>query len=179
MSRLRYGLAACACALLVLPAAASARPGQRSFDQTYPVASKLCTNIANGQGPTKLRADKTLIAGLCTTLESSFTTTQNTYFTTVTPLKQQAIAVNATTREACATRPSTTCSTARAQDRMTLKGLHAQVLTAGTTYRTSIQAARKTFWNAIHALRGGAGITPDTSATVIAPTTTLPAAIAL
>ncbi len=52
MSRLRHGLAVGALALLILPAAASARPGQRSFNQTFPVASRLCTNVAHGVGPT-------------------------------------------------------------------------------------------------------------------------------
>jgi hypothetical protein len=177
MSRLRHGLAVGALALLILPAAASARPGQRSFNRTYPVASRLCTNVAGGAGPTKLRADKAQVAALCTTLGTSFTTAQTTYFNTVTPIKQQVIALRAQVHEACAMRPSAACKTARKQARTTLAGLRAQVRTAASTYRTSIQTARHTFWNAIHALRGGAGLPTDTSATAIAPPVTIPVSV--
>jgi hypothetical protein len=177
MSRLRHGLALGALALLVLPAAASARPGQRSFNQTFPVASRLCTNIAHGGGPTKLRPLSGQVTALCTTLVTSFTTAQAAYFTTVTPIKQQVIALRAQTHEACATRPSATCRAARQQARTTLAALRTQVRTAASTYRTSIQTARRTFWNAIHALRGGAGIAPDTSSTAVAPPVTIPTSV--
>jgi hypothetical protein len=176
MSRLRIGLAVSATVLLCLPAVASARPGQRSFDQTFPVASRLCTNVAAGRGPTRLRPDASQVAGLCSTLETSFTTTQTAYFNTVTPLRQQALALVAQTREACATRPSATCKSTRKANRATLAGLRGQVRTAGTTYRTAIEAARKTFWSAIHAIPGASGITADTG-TPVAPTVTLPTTV--
>jgi hypothetical protein len=177
MSRLRNGLVVGALALLVLPAAASARPGQRSFNQTFPVASRLCTNVAAGAGPSKLRPSKTQVAALCSTLGTSFTTAQTTYFNTVTPIKQQVVALRAQVHEACAMRPSSACKTARQQARTTLAGLRAQVRAAASTYRTSIQTARHTFWNAIHALRGGAGLTADTSATAVAPPVTIPVSV--
>jgi hypothetical protein len=176
MSRLRNGLVLGALALLVLPALASARPGQRSFNQTFPVASKLCTNIANGAGPAKLRADATQIKALCATLLSSFTNAESTYFSTVTPLRQEVISLNAKTRLACATRPSPTCKSTRKADRAQIHAIRAQVRSAGTTYRTAIQTARHTFWNAIHALKGGASVTADTG-TPLVPTVTLPVAL--
>jgi hypothetical protein len=178
MSRLRNGLAVGALALLILPAgAASAKPGKRSLNQTYPVASRLCANVAAGAGPRKLRADKTQVAALCSTLTTSFTTAQTAYFNTVTPIEQQVIALRAHVKQACATRPSTTCKTARQQAKTTLAGLRAQVRTAASTYRTSVRTARQTFWNAIHTLRGGTGITPDTNATAIAPAVTIPTSV--
>jgi hypothetical protein len=176
MSRLRVGLAASACALLILPAAASARPGARTFDHTYPVASKLCTNIASGAGPIKLRPDASQVAALCGTLKTNFVTTQNTYFSTVTPLKEQAIALVTATREACATRPSAQCKSTRQANKAALMGLRAKVRAAGTTYRSAIESARTTFWSAIHTLRGGSGITPD-AGTPAAPTVTLPTTV--
>jgi len=176
MSRLRNGLILGALALLVLPGIASAKPGQRSFNQTFPVASRLCANIARGAGPAKLRADAAQIKTLCAALLSSFTNAQSTYFSTVTPLRQEIIAVNAKTRMACATRPSPTCKMTRQADRATIRGIRVQVRAAGTTYRTSIETARRTFWAAIHALRGGVKITADTG-TPIAPTVTLPVAL--
>jgi len=165
-----------ALALLVLPALASARPGQRSFNQTFPIASRLCMNVAKGGGPAKLRADAAQVKALCSTLLSSFTTTQANYFSTVTPLRQQIIAVNAQTRQACATRPSPLCRSTRQMDRAKIAGIRAQIRAAGNTYRTSIQTARRTFWSAIHALRGGVSITADAGIPV-APTVTLPVAL--
>jgi hypothetical protein len=174
MSRQRLGLAVCACALLLLPSAASASAGQRGFDQTFPDAARLCTKFARGRGPVKLRGDATQVAARCATLQTAFTNAQSAYFSTVTPLRQQVIAVNAKTHEACALRPSATCTTTRRADRVTIKGLRAQVRAAATTYRNAIKAARATFWTAIRALPGGASITPDTG-TPVAPTVTLPA----
>jgi hypothetical protein len=176
MSRLRISLAAGTCALLIAPAAASARPGARVYAQTYPVASGLCAKIASGAGPTKLRPDASRVAALCGTLKTSFVTTQNTFFSTVTPLREQAIALVTATREACATRPSATCKTTRRANKATLTSLRAKVRAAGTTYRTAIEAARTTFWSAIHTLRGGSGIKPDTG-TPAAPTVTLPTTV--
>jgi len=176
MSRLRHGFAVGALALLVLPSAASARPGQRSFDQTFPIASRLCTHVAHGQGPIKLRPVSAQVAALCATLSTSFTTTQSGYFATVTPIRQQVIAVQAQTRQACALRPSPTCRTARMQARKTLAGLRAQVRAAAATYRAGNETARRTFWSAIHTLRGGTGIVPDTSVTTVAPPVAIPPA---
>ncbi|MGI8902792.1 MAG: hypothetical protein ACR2IP_03860 [Solirubrobacteraceae bacterium] len=188
MSRFRYGLVACLCALLVLPAAASAFPGHhsfnhrtfnhhnlnhRNFNRTYPHASRLCVNVSVGGGPVLLRPSASQVATLCGTLATSFITAQGTYFSTVTPLRQQAIALVAATRVACAMGPSVACTTARTQNLTTLVGLRVQVRTAAVAYRASIQAARHTFWTAIHALRGGAGIIPDTG-TVFTPPVTLP-----
>ncbi len=173
MSRLRNAVILGALALLVLPAIASARPGQRSFNQTFPIASKLCTNIANGAGPVKLRVDAPQIKVLCATLLSSFTNAESTYFSTVTPLRQQIISLNAKTRLACATRPSPTCKATRKDDRAQIRTIRGQIRSAGTTYRTSIQTARKTFWAAIHALKGGATVTADTG-TPLVPTIALP-----
>lgn len=176
MSRLRYGFAACACALLILPAAASARPGARSFNQTFPIASRLCTNIAAGHGPAKLRQDASQIAGLCGSLKTSYLNAQSTYFSTVTPLKAQATGLVTAVRQACATRPSAICKSTRKTDRPILKGLRAQVRAAGATYRATIETARKAFWSQIHTLRGAATLKPDTG-TPVAPTVTLPTSL--
>lgn len=176
MSRFRTGLALGACALLVVPAAASARPGHRSFEKTFPIASRLCTHIASGHGPVKLRPDAGQVDALCATLKTSYTTALGTYFSTVTPLKQQAIALVAQTHEACVTKPSALCKTTRQQNRPILRGLRDQVRTAAAAYRTTIKTSRQAFWNAVHGLRGGATVTPDTG-TPAAPTVALPTTV--
>lgn len=173
MSRFRTAIALGSCALLILPAAAVAKPGQRGFDRTFPHASSLCRHVANGHGGAKLRASSMQVNMLCATLRSSFTTAQNTYFTTTTPLRQQATALIAQTRATCKATPGPMCESARDAAKGTLTGLRAQVKAAATIYRTSIQAARKSFWNGVHLLRGASHITADTT-TPAAPAVTIP-----
>ena len=177
MSRLRNGLAVGALALLILPAAASARPGQRSFDQTFPVASRLCMNVAHGFGPNRLLPSSNAVGMLCTTLSASYTSALTTFNTTVGPIKTEVINLRAQTRSTCLTQSRPKCAQARAAARVTLAELRGQVRTAASTYRTSIQTARHTFWNAIHLLPGGIGIHADTSATAIAPVVTIPISV--
>jgi hypothetical protein len=177
MSRFRLFLALSACALLALPAVAGARPGQRGFNHTFPVASGLCAKVANGHTPKRLAGQTDKVAAACATLKTSFTDAQNAYSTAVAPLKQQATdaikALRATCKEARANHNAAACKAARQSTRATLKDLRAQVRTAGKTYHASVQAARKAFWSTIKSLRGGSSITPDKTVGSD-PTTSLP-----
>jgi hypothetical protein len=154
-----------AVAALVAAPAASARPGARSFQRTYPHASRLCNKVANGHAPKKLASSVAQVTASCSTLKTSFTDAQNAYNTTVAPLKQQAAddvaALRATCKTARAAHDQKTCRTARLNTRTAIMALRVQWRTAASTYHTSIDASRKTFWASIRSLRGGAAITPD------------------
>ncbi len=175
---MRITLLAVAAAALVAAPAASARPGTRSFERTYPHASWLCTKVANGHAPKRLAPSSAQVATACATLKSSFTGAQNTYTTTVAPLKQQATdavkTARATIRTARAAHDHATVQATRANTRATLKSLRTQVRAAAAAYHVSVDAARKTFWTTIRGLRGGTSVTPDKSVGGSAPTTTLP-----
>lgn len=177
MSRFRLFLALSACALLALPAVAGARPGQRGFSHTFPVASGLCAKVANGHTPKRLAGQTDKVAAACATLKTSFTDAQNAYSTAVAPLKQQATdaitALRATCKQARANHDAAACKAARQSTRATLKNLRIQVRAAGKTYHVSVDAARKTFWTTIKALRGGSTVKPD-KAVGTGPTTALP-----
>ena len=177
MSRIRIFLALSLCALLVLPAVAGAHPGQRGFNRTFPVASGLCAKVANGHTPKRLQGSTDKVATSCALLKTNFTDAQNAYTTGVAPLKQQATdaitALRATCRQAHADHNPAACKTARQSTRATIQGLRTQVQGLAKTYHASIETARKTFWDAIRALKGGSSATPDTT-TPPAPTTSLP-----
>jgi hypothetical protein len=162
-----------AAALAVAPAA-SAKPGKRSFERTYPHASALCAKNANGRTPKRLAASVKEVAGACATLKTSFVNAQNAYTTTVAPLEQQARDTVAAARANCrgaADRPA--CRTARHDARVKLRGLRRSVTMARWTYHDSVDGARQAFWGTIRSLRGGSSITPDAKVGP-SPTTTLP-----
>ncbi len=177
MSRIRLILALSACALLALPAVASAHHGHRGFNHTYPVASGLCNHVANGKTPKRLAGQADKVVAACTALNKSFTDAQNAYTTTVAPLKQQATdaikALRATCQQARVDKNHAACKAARESTRATLKGLRTQVRDAGKAYHTAVDAARKTFWDTIKALRGGTNVAPDKKVGP-GPVTTLP-----
>jgi hypothetical protein len=167
MSRLVSLLTAAACLLAVAPAAASAHPGQRGFDRTYPYASRLCTRVANGHTPKALSGSTAAVAAACAQLKSSFTAAQNGYTTAVAPLKQQGTDAVKTLRATCAqdraAGNAAACHTARASTRATLRSLRAQVRVAAIAYHASVDGARKSFWATIRSLRGGTTLKPDAS----------------
>ena len=167
-------LAAIAAGALALAPVASAKPGQRSFERTYPHASALCAKNASGHTPKRLAASVNQLASACATLKTSFTNAQNAYTTTVAPLEQQAKDTVAAARVNCrGTADRHACRTARHDARVKLRGLRRQVTVARWTYHDSVDGARQTFWTTVRALRGGSGITPD-SKVGSSPTTTLP-----
>ena len=155
-------LAAAAAVALIAAPAASAKPGKRSFERTYPYASALCAKNANGHTPKRLAASVNEVATACATLKTSFTNAQNAYTTTVAPLETQARSTVAAARVNCrGTADRHACRTARHDARVTLRGLRRQVTVAGWTYHDSVDGARQTFWSTIRTLRGGSAIKPD------------------
>lgn len=175
MNRLRLPLALCACALLALPAAAGARPGHRGFGATFPVASSLCAKVAAGHAPKRLAGSIAQVTAACSALNASFTKAQTDYATAVAPLIAQAKAAVAARRAACHATPrnAAACQAARTQARAQLASLRAQIRSAARAYHATVDAARKTFWASVKALRGGASIRADRTVGP-GPVTTLP-----
>lgn len=173
----RLTIVAVFCVALMVPAISAARPGQRSFGQTFPIASRLCNHTANGHPPQVLAASASDVLDACTTLRSSFTDAQNAYFTTVGPLKTEAVTALKTLRQTCrrarANHKPGVCRAARQTTRTKIHGLRQQVNAAAQTYHASVQAARKAFWTTIHGLKGGSTVPADPTVGP-SPTTSLP-----
>lgn len=101
MSRMNRILAVGACAFIAAPAVAVAKPGDRSFEQTYPHASKLCAAVAQGKVPKKLEGSAAAVTAACATLNAGFTTAKATFDTASGPLREQRAAAVATMQAAC------------------------------------------------------------------------------
>ncbi|QEC47943.1 hypothetical protein FSW04_10425 [Baekduia soli] len=166
MRSLRPLLLAGLCALLALPAAASAAPaGARGMAATFPHATALCAKVAAGQAPKRLAGSADKVTAACTTLARDFTATQTTFRAARTSLRTQARTAIATARATCAQARAAgdraACRAAVRQARGTLRGLRTQLRTARTAYHQGVQAERKAFWTTIRALAGGSTVAPD------------------
>ena len=165
MSRLVALLATGAAALAIFPAAASARPHHHGFAGTYPFASALCARAEANRLPKKLAASSDQVKALCATLHSSFLTAQGNFRTAVAGIPSQAKADIAAARSTCLTAKQThdraACRAAIKQARLQLRALRLQVRGANVAYHAAVEAARKSFWSSIHALRGGSQVKGD------------------
>ncbi len=149
-------------AMLLLPGLAAAKAGDKSFAQTYPYASALCTKVAAGQTPPKLKGSEAKVGQACATLQNAFGPLQSAAQAANAQLQSGIQNERATMKQACqpgAVRAK--CRAARRTGRHVIASLRSQHRAAVRLYYTSIEANRRTFWATIRALRGGATITPD------------------
>lgn len=160
--RTRAGTLAAACTLGICGVAA-ASAGHRSFEKTYPLASRLCANVAKGSGPKHLRSSAVKVLADCATLEASFKASQLTVLSADSSIAQARAAQRSSVLSACAGtlvhKPS--CDRARHKARKAIVNLEQQRIRAAHTYYVAVETARRAFWKAIHALPGGGGIQAD------------------
>lgn len=160
----RAGALTAACTLGICGVAA-ASAGHRSFEKTYPLASRLCANVAKGAGPKRLRssARSTKVLADCAALESSFKAAQLTVLAADSSIAAARAAQHASVTSACAGtlehKPS--CTHARHKARKVLDGLEQQRIRAAHTYYVGVETARRAFWSEIHAVPGGADVVAD------------------
>ena len=161
---------------------ASAGSEGRSFERTFPHATKICARADAGTLGDKLKASTDKVKAACATVHASFDAAATAFLTSTSGLKAQAQAAVTATQTAC-TEPAATdatnptgpgtaaCKAAREQQHATLRGLHDQLKAARKAYGDSIKSARHTFWKTIHALKGGSSVSPDSATTApVAPT---------
>src|ERR1700716_2224861 len=80
---------------LALPAVAGAKAGDRTFQQTYPVASQLCAKVAAGKEGKRLKRFATQVLADCSALQSGFTAAQSTVLAARAALTAQIAADHA------------------------------------------------------------------------------------
>src|SRR5438067_2238412 len=85
---------------------AGALAGKRSFAQTYPLASKLCADIARGAGPKHLRRSPARVLGDCSTLQGSFLAARANVLAAEASIGAQIAAQHAAAALACNAQPS-------------------------------------------------------------------------
>jgi hypothetical protein len=149
-------------AFLVVPSVASARAGDHTFQQTYPVASHLCTEVAAGKRH-RLKAVAATVLEDCATLETGFKTAQTTVLAVRASTGAQIAADQALTKAACPlpTTGTPACVTARHTEAAAIKVLRQQRVAAAHLYYNTIETNRRTFWSAVRKLRGLSHIKGD------------------
>jgi len=160
MAKRLTGVAAIAATMVAvaLPSVASAgvKAGERTFSQSFPVASKFCERAAAGKERKALVPFAATILADCETLKTNFATAQTTVATTRTTVRAQIAADKAAITAACPTPASTThtaCVNARHTEGLAIKALHSQLLIAVHTYYKTVEADRRAFWAEIKAVR--------------------------
>jgi hypothetical protein len=162
-SYLGAAAAAAATATLAFPGAAGATAGKRTFEQTYPVASRLCAEVAQGRGPKRLHRAAAQVLADCSGLHSSFNASRTAVLAIDASLASQGAAARAGLAAPCkgATAHRIACNKAHRNDRRVLESLGRQRIRAAHLYYASIEASRLNFWSAIRALPGGRGLRED------------------
>jgi hypothetical protein len=150
-------------ATLAFTAVADAKAGERTYQQTYPVASKLCANVAAGAGPKRLRPFSTQVLADCTTLQNGFTAAQTAVLAATASFESGRAADRAAIAAVCtppvANHPL--CRTTRRTERLAITALRREHIAAVRLYYRTIEANRRAFWAAIKTLPGGASVPAD------------------
>jgi hypothetical protein len=150
---------------LAVPAAGATTPkaGEKTFQQTYPLASKVCANVAAGTESKHLKRFATKILADCTLLQSSFTVTQSTVLAARTAITAQIAVDRAAITTACPTTKDKqpVCLQAHASNEPAIGALKRQLRTATRRYYKTIEANRARFWNAFRSLPGEGHVHAD------------------
>jgi hypothetical protein len=142
-------------ALLAIPSAASARAGDRTFQETYPVASKLCTEVAAGKRK-RLHRFATRVLADCAVLQSAFTADQSEVLAARATLGSAVAVDRAAIVVACPPpmvgHPS--CEHIRTTENVAVGALRRQLVDAALRYFRVAETHRLIFWREIHAIPG-------------------------
>lgn len=162
---IRRGAMAGVVGALAVSGVASARPGDRSFTQTYPVASSLCANVAAGHVPKGLAGSVPKVNQACAALGSAYSAALAPALSAEQAFRAGNQAARLQARQTClqahAVHQPKVCRQARRQAHLTVRADRLVRRAAVLRYRIAIESARRTFWSTIHALRGGADIKAD------------------
>jgi len=143
--------------VIALAAAPSAfaRAGDRTFDQTYPVASALCVKAHARTLPPKLAPQDAAVITACDKLQNAFQPLVSTVDAAESTYLGVVSAQHSAVASVC-TKPVTNhqaCITARDNAKATIASAHATEVTAVATFHASIETNRSTFWTTIASLR--------------------------
>jgi hypothetical protein len=143
---------------LATSASALARAGDRSVDETYPVATALCTKVHAGTLPPRLASQASAVMGACDTLENAF----GPLVVTVESAQSQFLGVVSTQKglvTAACVRPVSdhgACISARTSARAAIVAARGVDRAAVATFHSSVEANRSAFWTTIQSLRSPA-----------------------
>jgi uncharacterized protein len=150
---------------LVVPAAANAKAGDKTFQQTFPAAALKCERFAAGKERKGLVPFAAQVAADCTALQTAFTNATTTVVTARATIEPPLAAARAALKAACPNpSPKTlphTCAVAHHANDATIKALAKERQAAVHSYFATIEAARTVFWTAFKTLPGQHGVKAD------------------
>ena len=160
MRRQMLGIVGAAIAVsLTVPGSALARAGDRSFADTYPVASALCLKAAAHPATLgrRLEPNAATVVAACQTLDNPFLSLVSTVDAAEATLLNTISAQKLLVATACP-RPvpaseKAACEAARATAHTTDATARTTEQTAVEAFRTAIETNRTTFWSTIMSLR--------------------------
>lgn len=162
---LAAGIAAAASAVvLAVPSVAgAAHAGEHNFEQSYPVASKLCANVAKGGGPKRLLSSAATVLADCTVLQNNFNAARASVLATEAAISSALVSDTAVRRAVCGSKPAhpLRCANARRRTHRLRVRLAHQKLVAARAYWRTLEVNRAVFWSEIRALPGGKSLAPD------------------
>lgn len=158
--------AAATAAVIATPAAATgSRAGEKTFQQTYPVASRLCNEIATGTGQRRLRQRRfaTQILADCAALQNGFNAAHAALLAAKSSIATARAADRTIAAGACSGAGVSTaaCVNTRRREQLLLNALTAEQIREVHVYYQTVEANRNVFWGAIRALPGGARLHED------------------
>lgn len=141
--------------MLTVTASASARAGDRTLVDTYPVATALCAKAHTSALPPKLESKVASMIVACDTLENAFAPLVVTVDAAEAQFLSTVAGQRALVAAAC-TKPvkdHAACEAARTTAQTTDPTALATRQAAVLAFHTAIEANRNTFWTTIAALR--------------------------
>ncbi len=166
MRRQMLGIVGAAIAVsLTVPGSALARAGDRTFADTYPVASDLCVRAAAHPATLgrKLEPNAAAVVAACQTLDNPFlglvANVDAAEATLLNTLSAQKLLVASACPRPVPASEKAACAAARATAHTTDTTARSTEQAAVTAFHTAIEANRTTFWSTIGTLRSSATTT--------------------
>ncbi|HEV2973387.1 MAG TPA: hypothetical protein VGX69_00135 [Solirubrobacteraceae bacterium] len=148
--------------VLSISGVAAARAGDRSFQQTFPIASPLCARVAANTEGKRLKRFAPRVSADCGALQSTFTAAQTAVLAVRQAVTPQLTADRAAVAAACPPgRQSPACRQAHRVNDHAIDVMAHRLQVAARQYYRTIELARERFWNAIHALPPGRHLRAD------------------
>src|SRR5436190_12735108 len=138
-------------AALAAPGVAAAKPGDRDFGHTFPVASRLCQRVADGDAPKRLAGSTDQVTAACSTLQSAYDAA-----VAAAPSRdglEQAISdAKASVQSACQGDDRSGCRSARQAAPDGVQSARQNYRDGARGFHTAIHEARQAFWTTVKSL---------------------------
>jgi hypothetical protein len=159
-TRIAAVAAAALSAACTATAGAAPDTSPRTYQQTYPVATRLCAAVAQGEGPAHLRPYAAQALAGCVTLENGYNAALAARLAALEPVVTALASERHAAPGACLhpRQQAPACALERQSRRAAIKSLEGERRSVVRAFHQALEANRQAFWGTIHALPGCAGV---------------------